>query len=197
MMKKEDRRQIRTRENIHAALLTLLKEKSLDQISITELSKMAGINRTTFYLHYRFPLDVLEEVYQNFVDELAAVYSRNFSLNANMEPTQEVWLNIYRFLAEKHETVKLLMEMDYDLFRQPFEARLLETMLLQPQYKKLKTIVPKEYYLSFLISAWTGILRRWLQNGMSECPEKMARITTAFQITMGLSNTDVPQLPLL
>lgn len=184
MMKKEDRRQIRTRENIHAALLSLLKEKSLNQISVTELSELAGINRTTFYLHYRFPLDVLEEIYQDFVDELAAVYSRDFSLNANMEPTQNVWLNIYRYLAEKHEIVKLLTEMDYNLFRQPFEDRLLETMLLQPQQEMLKTAVPKDYYLTFLISAWTGILRRWLQNGMREPPEEIAKITTAFRISL-------------
>lgn len=42
----------RTRASLQDALLTLCKERDLDDVSISEVADAAGINRTTFYQHY-------------------------------------------------------------------------------------------------------------------------------------------------
>ena len=47
-----DRRQIKTKKAIIGAFFTLLQEKNISKITITELSKLANIDRKTFYLHY-------------------------------------------------------------------------------------------------------------------------------------------------
>lgn len=49
---KMDARQIRSRGALHAAFLELLEHKSMDQISIREISVAAGIGHATFYRHY-------------------------------------------------------------------------------------------------------------------------------------------------
>ena len=46
----------------HHALLDILQEKPIDQISVKELVEAAELNRSTFYLHYSSPLDVLKEI---------------------------------------------------------------------------------------------------------------------------------------
>jgi AcrR family transcriptional regulator len=46
----------------HESLLSLLKEKSIDKITVKELCQGAELNRTTFYLHYGKPADVLAEI---------------------------------------------------------------------------------------------------------------------------------------
>ena len=56
-----DRRQIKTKKAIIAAFITLLQQKNISKITITELSKLADIDRKTFYLHY----NSIEELYND------------------------------------------------------------------------------------------------------------------------------------
>lgn len=59
---KIDRRIIKTKRAISLALFQLLAEKSVDDITITELTTKADINRKTFYLHYSCVQDVADEL---------------------------------------------------------------------------------------------------------------------------------------
>lgn len=45
---------------IKAALVDLLREKSLADITVSELSRVAGISRSTFYQHFGNPADVYD-----------------------------------------------------------------------------------------------------------------------------------------
>ena len=49
---KSNQRVALTKQLIYQAFFTLLKKKSIRQISIRELCEIAGINRTTFYNNY-------------------------------------------------------------------------------------------------------------------------------------------------
>ena len=51
-MNKNESKYFYTASLMNQALLTLLEKKDIEFISITELTKKAGVNRTTFYLHY-------------------------------------------------------------------------------------------------------------------------------------------------
>ena len=52
-MNTRDLRVIKTQRAIHDAFLSLLRTKPLAKISVTELARIAEINKGTFYLHYR------------------------------------------------------------------------------------------------------------------------------------------------
>ena len=47
--RKDDRRVRRTRAQLRRALTELLQEKSIDSLSVTELTSRADVNRGTFY----------------------------------------------------------------------------------------------------------------------------------------------------
>lgn len=57
-----DQRKLKTQQAIQNAFLQLRKEKNLEQISITELSRLAKISKATFYLHYRDIFDLSEKL---------------------------------------------------------------------------------------------------------------------------------------
>lgn len=59
---KIDRRILKTKKAIAVSLMQLLAEKPLDDITITELTLKADINRKTFYLHYTSIEDVAAEL---------------------------------------------------------------------------------------------------------------------------------------
>ena len=71
-MKHTDTRIKVTKSMFHHALLDILKEKPIDQVSVKELVEAAELNRSTFYLHYSSPLDVLKEIENQFVEEKLA-----------------------------------------------------------------------------------------------------------------------------
>jgi AcrR family transcriptional regulator len=57
-----DPRAVRTREALHAAMLQLLTEKSLEQISVRDIVAQAGIGYTTFFRHHPTKESLLEAI---------------------------------------------------------------------------------------------------------------------------------------
>lgn len=58
----EDRRTKYTRKAIRDALMELLNTKPYSKISVTEICRLAEINRGTFYIHYYDVDDVLDDI---------------------------------------------------------------------------------------------------------------------------------------
>ena len=56
-----DRRIRKTRKQLKDCLISLLKTKRIQDITVRELTEMADLNRGTFYLHYKDVFDLLEQ----------------------------------------------------------------------------------------------------------------------------------------
>lgn len=65
-----DKRVIRTKKAIKAALFRIMEEKDISSISISELTQEANVNRRTFYTHYRNITDILDEIEGDLVKSL-------------------------------------------------------------------------------------------------------------------------------
>lgn len=65
-----DKRVIRTKKAIRAALFKIMESKNITDITISELTAEAGVNRRTFYTHYRNITDILVEVENDFLKSL-------------------------------------------------------------------------------------------------------------------------------
>lgn len=77
-MKKIDRRTVQTKNIIKNTLLELLQTKRFEKITITELCKIAKINRGTFYLHYYDLFNVLDEIFNDFVQDTPCILEHLF-----------------------------------------------------------------------------------------------------------------------
>ncbi len=85
---KNDIRYKTTHDNIRKAYKKLLSQKSYLQISVTEICKLAQINRGTFYIHYKDSFAVMneleDEIYQqiiNFIDNAIKMSSPHHELS--------------------------------------------------------------------------------------------------------------------
>lgn len=78
-IKKEDRRIRYTKRVIKEAFLELLKKNSFTKITVTELCRLAEINRGTFYLHYYDMDDVLDDVLNDMLSDTSSVVDHVFS----------------------------------------------------------------------------------------------------------------------
>ena len=51
--KRQDARVIRTKRDLRASLLALLKEQAFEKITVKTICDHASINKMTFYAHYK------------------------------------------------------------------------------------------------------------------------------------------------
>lgn len=98
---RKDRRVQYTKKVLREGLFDLLKEKELSQISITELCKLADVNRNSFYRHYTIPLDILLELEEEVFEKLSSVLRKSDNMD-------EVILLSCKMLEDDKEMSKLV-----------------------------------------------------------------------------------------
>ena len=60
--KRQDARVIRTKRDLRASLLALLKEQAFEKITVKTICDHASINKMTFYAHYQDKYDLLDDL---------------------------------------------------------------------------------------------------------------------------------------
>jgi len=60
-MNKSESKSFHTALRMDEALIALLEEKDLEYITVKEICRLAGVNRSTFYLHHETIADLVEE----------------------------------------------------------------------------------------------------------------------------------------
>lgn len=76
----KDRRTIKTKRAIRESFLELLKEKEVQQITVSELSRKADLGRGTFYLHYQDVFDLYEQLEKELFDQLGGYMMKPFQV---------------------------------------------------------------------------------------------------------------------
>lgn len=69
---KQDRRVKYTKMVLRESLIACMKEKPIDKITVKEICEGADINRSTFYVHYASPQDLLDSIKEEMYDEVKA-----------------------------------------------------------------------------------------------------------------------------
>jgi AcrR family transcriptional regulator len=105
MKEKMNQRVALTRRLLRESFTDILKNKSIETISVSELCKHAGINRSTFYAHYSIPSDILDEMKKDFAAELAESL-RN--VTNEMTPKERL-IRICEYIHENRETEKTIL----------------------------------------------------------------------------------------
>jgi AcrR family transcriptional regulator len=180
----DDRRAKRTKKMIRNALSELIEEKGFNDISITDLTTKADINRGTFYLHYSDKYDLLEQIENEVINELyeniKAVSDTNMSNNYSLDKPLPFLLKIFEYLKENAIFVKAILGPKGDpLFhcklKKLIETNLFENKLIKT-FKKENMLIPEEYYVSYILSAHLGVIQQWLESGMEKSPNDMVLI---------------------
>ena len=74
-MNKNESKYFNTAIKMDEALISLLEKKDFEYITIKEICARAGVNRSTFYLHYENTSDLLKETTRYILDKHFAYYS--------------------------------------------------------------------------------------------------------------------------
>ena len=77
MRKTAVRKEKRTRlqKSFHTTVLKLYRKKNLDEITINEVCEKVNVPRSSFYYHYNTIRDVLDELENDYLNELKRTLS--------------------------------------------------------------------------------------------------------------------------
>ena len=75
-MNKSESKYFNTARRMDEALMALLEKKDFEYITIKEICAEAGVNRSTFYLHYETTRDLLEETLEYLNEKLKREHSK-------------------------------------------------------------------------------------------------------------------------
>jgi AcrR family transcriptional regulator len=188
MVKKisNDPRSVRARKALHDALMDLLKQKPYAKISVTEITREAGLARHTFYNHFDDKGDLLNSLIDEILDEF---FSETVELGVTLDAyggdpvaDREIGIGYFRKWREHVEVVNILNTVDIDrllIDRMRDRFRRFLYNYVEKRGFDLNPILA-EYFISFNAYAFVGILRQWFRDGMKYPPEVMGDFLNHF-----------------
>ena len=173
---KSDRRVRKTKRVIRDALTELMQEKGVKDITVRELSELADINRGTFYTHYRDVFDLLEQTEQEIFEEFNATIS-SYSAQDVLENTGIILKDIFTFLHDNAGICIALLGKNGDLNSVDRLRDLVKYKFLHEWVGENYTGPNKEYFCSFIISGFVGMIQYWLETGMRKSLDEMTELS--------------------
>ena len=170
-MNKQDSKYFNTASHMDEALLVLLEKKDYDFITVKEVCQTAGVNRSTFYLHYEKMDDLLEEtvsyVNNKFMDKLSLIGEVQDPTKVIL--TTDTYLRPYlSFIKENKKIYRLMHDKPYlfhidkitnRLYKDIFDIALTNFKVKEEE---------KEYIFSFYTEGVMGIIKRWLEQDCND-----------------------------
>ncbi len=111
-MNNRDLRVVKTCANIKSTFCKMLEKTPIEKISVTELSRQAHINKSTFYLHYQDIYALYNEVRNDFLQQM--IQSMDYCSLMLSKP-EEFLTRFFETLRENTEAIEFLWP-NYDIF---------------------------------------------------------------------------------
>lgn len=133
---KEYRSSIRSKKMIRAAFIELLSEKDVQKITVVDIIKRAELSRNTFYAHYQDVYAVLEEIENDFIEEMNNYLDEVIHNKEFLEPLS-LLENLQKFIGKDLETNTLLLTNQNaaafcEKLKQIFTARVIGSLQMTP-----------------------------------------------------------------
>lgn len=180
-----DRRVRKTRAVLRQGLVRLMAEKSIQDITVTELCAACDVNRGTFYLHYTDVFELLHSV----EDELLAEFERVLdSLTPHTvfsgETPSPAMCRMLELLADNADLCRVLLCQNGDMafverVKGVVRRRVLDEWAAQFFERGADTAV-YQYAYEFVVSGCIGMLQYWMERDMPLSAREMAAMMESF-----------------
>lgn len=173
LQKTEDRRVKRTKRVLRECLFSFLEEKTIDEITVKELTEAADVNRSTFYFYYKDINDMMRQIQDEIFEVFAKTVIEPQASFVTVEDFTNYCVRFFEFCKEYEKICKFVINNDPNNFlTKKIKASLLEHI---PDTKKVFALTdPKCYLTCFAASAIWQTVIQWMNDGMHVPPEEMA-----------------------
>lgn len=185
-MNKSESKYFNTALRMDEALLALLEEKDLEYITVKEICHQAGVNRSTFYLHYETIADLVNEALEMINQRFLSYFpQQEEEVLGNMGScaredlvlvTREYLLPYLRFIRDNKKVYRAA-------FRNPGSMRAhtrygeLKQHILGPVLERFEIpAAHRPYYMAYYVEGIIAIVKEWLHKDCADEVETLADI---------------------
>lgn len=187
-MNKNESKYFNTAVKMDEALIELLEKKDFEYITIKEICEKAGVNRSTFYLHYETIGDLLEETSRYLLNDFLSYFSADTkSIALNLETCE---LNDLIFVCDKYLTPYFNYIKDNkeafgtalthnktlgfeDVYKRMFD-NIFNPILDRFQYQQSD----RRYVMMYYLNGINAIVEEWLKNGCDKPIKELSKIVS-------------------
>ena len=166
---KKDKRSQKSAELIYTALTTLLKQKSFQRITVSDIQRVSSVSRATFYRHFDHLTDVLAwRCEQYFAEMFSNYHGSTENTYKFIHYLLEYWFfhhEILEILVNIHR-IDIIYECHLNCFKSFIEQRILTQIPLEDY----------DYAMGIRSGMMVGILFVWLKGRKKQSPEELLSI---------------------
>ncbi len=185
-MNKSESKYFNTATKMDLALISLLKKKPFEYITVSEICETAGVNRSTFYLHYETIGDLLNETARYLIDDFLSYFSNDVkAISFNLTDCE---LDELFFVCDKYLRPYLTYIKDH---KEVFGTVLLhiQTFRFEDVYKRMFQSIfnpilnrfhypaeNRKYVMMYYLNGINAIVLEWLKDGCNKSIEEVSEI---------------------
>ena len=184
-MNKAESKYFNTAVKFDKALLSLLERKPFEYINISEICEKAGVNRSTFYLHYENTCDLLKEATQYILDSFLSYFSvdtksivfrfADCDLQELVFVTPEYISPYLNFIKDNRQIFRTSMQqlgtMDFEGVYERMFLHIFNPVLARFHFPEKE----RSYVMKFYLSGITAIVMEWLDNDCTDSVEDIIK----------------------
>ena len=187
-MNKNESKYFNTAIKMDEALITLLEKKDFEYITIKEICDTAGVNRSTFYLHYENTSDLLKETTRYIIDKHLAYYEidqKRISLQFETCKREELlfitdeYLEPYlTFIKDNQRLFKISIKQFNSLSMNEVYSKMFDH-IFSPILERFH--VPEKeraYVMKFYLTGVFAIVMEWLDKNCSDDMKTVIKVIT-------------------
>ena len=185
-MNKNETKYLATARLMNEALFLLLEKKNYEFITVKEICEKAGVNRSTFYLHYETMEDLLTESIEYIIEKRNSIYREqevldrekidSCSLDELVLITPSYILPYLQFVKENIRIFNAILSQPKTLrvrtiFNQLFDDYITHIMARFDIPEK-----DRRYMLTYYLSGINAVIMAWVRNECKEETEYIANL---------------------
>ncbi|MCR5100924.1 MAG: TetR/AcrR family transcriptional regulator C-terminal domain-containing protein [Butyrivibrio sp.] len=147
-----------TKNALASSLRELMKEKPFEKISISDICDLCGMNRKSFYYHFKDKYDLVNWIYYvNFIGQM--------DINSFDNGWDMIEYMSRKFYEDKEFYIAALKIEGQNSFREYVleTLRPLTDLFVKDVYKEVEH---REFFITFMCDAFITSIMRWLSEGM-------------------------------
>ncbi len=164
MNTKNNKRRLLSQEKIETTFFQLLQTRELAQISVSEICKQCGLNRSTFYANYADVYELADKIRVRLEQEVNALYENDIANQMGND-----YLRLFRHIKDNQLFYQTYFKLGYD------HTSPIHLEYIKPDYR----LFPQEhmdYHIEFHKAGLNAMIKKWLKSGCIETPETMAEM---------------------
>ena len=161
---KNNKRRRESQEKIEKAFVVMLQKRDIKDITVSDIIKETGLNRSTFYANYIDIFDLADKTRERLEKDFSNLFADYDYFNERTGA-----LKMFKHIKDNQLFYKTYFKLCYD-------DKHLISIYDTKRAEKEQIGGNIKYHIEFFRNGLNAIIKLWLAGGCKESPEEMAEV---------------------